>query len=75
MVAVKESSLLLENDSHCLDEIKLSSVEEILEKVILYFPLLTEEARKAVENVTFDFPLHSDESNKITKDVNWINLL
>jgi arylamine N-acetyltransferase len=54
-VALKDSSLLLENESHDLEEVKLKSVEEILEKVDLYFPLLSDAARKAVRNVKFVF--------------------
>lgn len=61
LVALKDTSLLLENDSRHLDEIKLSSVEEVLEKVNQYFPFLSKEAGKAVKNVTFNFPLDSDE--------------
>lgn len=54
-LALKDSSLLLENESHDLEEVKLGSVEEILEKVDLHFPLLSDAARKAVKNVKFDF--------------------
>ena len=54
-VALKDSSLLIENDSHDLEEVKLRSVQEIVETVDTHFPLLSEEARKAVKNLKFDF--------------------
>ena len=55
LVAIKDSSLLLENESHHIEEQKLGSVEEVLEKVDLYFPLLSAEARVAVKNIKWDF--------------------
>ncbi len=54
-MALKDSTLLIENESRCLEEVKLKSVEEVLEKVDLYFPLLSAEAREAVKNVEFTF--------------------
>lgn len=55
LVAIKESTLLLENASHCIEEVKLESVDEILEKVDLYYPHLSDAARKAVKNTEFRF--------------------
>ena len=40
---------------HDLEEVKLMSVQEFLEPVDMHFPLLSEEARKAVKNLKFDF--------------------
>ena len=55
LVAVKDSSLLLENESRQINEEKLGSVEELLERVDLYFPPLSAEAREAVKNVEWNF--------------------
>ncbi len=52
-VALKDTTLYLENDS-CCQKIELKSVEEVLEKVDFYFPLLSDEARRAVKNAKFD---------------------
>ena len=54
-VAMAGASLLLENDSHCLEEVKLHSVKEVLETVDKYFPILSEEAREAVKHAEFEF--------------------
>ena len=55
LVALKNSSLLLENEENFLEETKLKSVEEVLESVSRYFPLLQEDAKKAVKYIKFDF--------------------
>ena len=50
-VALKDYTLLLENESHHLDPVTLKSAEELLEMVDRYFPLLSEDARRAVKSV------------------------
>lgn len=55
LVAIQDSTLLLENESHYLDKVKLKSVEEILEAIDRYYPLLSDAARKAVKNTDFKF--------------------
>ena len=55
LMALKETSLFLENEENFLEETKLKSVEEILECVSRYFPLLYEDAKKAVKYIKFDF--------------------
>ena len=52
-VAMKNFTLLLENESHEVEKVKLKSVEEILEKIDLYFPVLSEVARIAVKKCEF----------------------
>ena len=50
-VCFKNSSLLLENEHKCLEELKLKNTEELLEKVqqLLYFPILYEDAKGAIK--------------------------
>ena len=52
---IKDTSLLLENGSHNLIEVKLGSVEELLEKVKQNIPVLRSETEKALENLDFVF--------------------
>ena len=54
-VAFKNTSLLLENDSHQLKETKFRTVEELLDQVQLYFPHLYSDAAKAVQNLELAF--------------------
>lgn len=49
-VAIKNLSLLFEDELHCLQEVKLRDQEELLEKVNLHFPLLHRYAVEAVKN-------------------------
>jgi arylamine N-acetyltransferase len=53
LVAFRNFTLLLENDAHKVEKVKLKSVEEILEKVDLYFPVLSDAAREAVKYCEF----------------------
>ena len=50
-VSFKDSSLLLEDEHHCLEEVKLKSAEELLEKVRLYFPILYNDAKGAIKQL------------------------
>ena len=50
-VSIKDTSLLLENQQQCLEEIKFRNSKELLETVQLYFPVLYKEAELAVEQV------------------------
>jgi hypothetical protein len=52
-VAFTNFKLLLENEAHEVEKVKLKSVEEILEKVDLYFPVLSDAAREAVKYCEF----------------------
>lgn len=54
-VALKDSTLLMERESHYFERMKMKSDEEILEKVDLYFPLLSKDARIAVKNADIDY--------------------
>jgi arylamine N-acetyltransferase len=53
-VAFKNFTLLLENEAHEVEKVKLKSVEEVLEKVDLYFPVLSDVAREAVKYCEFE---------------------
>lgn len=50
-VCIRDHSFFVENESHVLEETKLSSVEEVLKKVDEHFPILSEAARQAVKNI------------------------
>ena len=56
-VAIKDASFFVENEAKCFVRQKLCSEEELLEKVDLHFPALSNEARRAVMKVTFSSQL------------------
>ena len=58
-VCICDMKLLKEDDSHKMQETKLSSKEEFLDTVRKYFPLLVEDAKKALTNWT---PVEEPES-------------
>ena len=50
-VSFKDSSLLLEDENQCLEEVKMKNADELLEKVQLYFPILYDYAKRATKQL------------------------
>lgn len=50
-VSIKDTCILLENQLHCLEAVPFRDSKELLEAVRLYFPVLCEEAKLAVEHM------------------------
>lgn len=50
-VCVKDSSLLLEDDNHCMVETKIDSADEMLKIIKQNYPSLKEDALKAIEHL------------------------
>lgn len=50
-VCVKDSSFLLEDDNHCLQETKIESAEKMLKIMEQNYPNLKDDAAKAIKHL------------------------